>query len=729
MPWALKFWEYGTNNQKGFRHMGSKKKKSSGRPGGSSATQASSSYRPVTEVVGSNTAGERSSAGAFFGTAYFEWLVILVASVVSHWILTTRLVGVNVSVLIDEYSYVLDSHYRELTEAFYPNYLFQWVYSTTKQCGAEFYSCARSLNAVFVIAGAIFIYLLAKNVSGKKWLGAIAATAAVLGSYGTYTAYFMPEAIFNFPMIVFYWALLRFGNTDNLFAWSGFGVILGIASLAKPHAFFVIPALVIFIFFWTRANKERPLLSAALRISLFLAGAVASKFSLGYLIAGPKALSIFGSYGDVAGAGNAAIEAASRNSGLNVVGTAWGQTLMIVMILGFALPVAISGILSSLGKSPKIFEANRVRFVIGLSLLNMMAVSALFEAWLSLFTWMHTRYYSYLIPLAIVALIEGYSRSGVQIRPLLKRLVVGVFVVLATVALVTAAIPYVANWIDAPDFRFHIDNLVISSILIVVSIALAIWWLWDNKTPLIVGIVVSLIASMLSGAHISNFLVANFGQDSTPDQLGRVLRHYLPQNELDKTVLVGDNNTTMERALFGSLSGEAKAILAPEEGFDVASVPIGTRWLVKVGEPIVLGVGQPDITGNGYAFYSLSPENQKLPRFSDAVSVSSQCEDQSLSLWSCSGATDVTFGANVGPNATVDLIVELSEEAAAAEVEFALGGSTLAGTLPVGLSALTIDFGNTISAKTLTIRSKNQNIIEGQSAIFKIVSVVSVPRN
>jgi hypothetical protein len=326
-------------------------------------------------------------------------------------------------------------------------------------------------------------------------------------------------------------------------------------------------------------------------------------------------------------------------------------------------------------------------------------------------------------------LIEGYSRSSVQIKPVIQRLVGGVFLVLASIALVTAAVPYGANWIDAPDFRFHIDNIVLSSILIIVSIALVIWWLWDKRSPLLVAIIVSLVASTLSGAHISNFLVANFGQDSAHDQLGRVLRNYLPQNELDKTVLVGDNNTTMERALFGSLSGGAKAILAPEGGFDVADVPVGSRWLVKVGEPIVLGVGQPEITGNGYALYSLTSENKKLPRFSDAVSVSGQCEDQSLSMWSCSGVTDVTLGANLGPNATVDLIVELSEEAAAAEIEFALGDSSLAGTLPVGLSAITIDFGNTISAKTLTIRSKNQNIIEGQSVILKLVSLVSVPRN
>jgi phosphoglycerol transferase len=712
--------------------MGKKKRNRSGNPAVGSA-QTATDVRPAAPVAQSSysVAGSTKASTDFYRTAWFEWLTVAVVSTLSYWFLTARLVSVNVSVLIDEYSYVLDSHYRALTEAYYPNYLFQLVYSITKQCGPEFYSCARSLNAVFVIAGAIFLYLLAKYVSGKKWLGSVAAIAAILGSYGTYTAYFMPEAIFNFPMIVFFWALIRFGKTENLLGWGSFGVILGIASLAKPHAFFVIPALVIFMFFWTRATKERFLVHSILRISSFLAGAVGAKFLLGYSIAGTKALSIFGSYGDVAGAGNAAIEAASRNSGLNVVGTAWGQTLMIVMILGFALPVAIAGILSGLTRDAKVFEANKVRFVIGLSLLNMMAVSALFEAWLSLFTWMHTRYYSYLIPLTILVLIEGYSRSGVQIKPLIQRLVVGIFLVLASVSLVTAAIPYGANWIDAPDFRFHIDNIVISSILIIVSIALVVWWLWDRKTPLLVAVVVSLVASTLSGAHISNFLVANFGQDSAHDQLGRVLRNYLPQIELDKTILVGDNNTTMERALFGSLSGEAKAILAPEEGFDVSDVPVGSRWLVKVGEPLVLGVGNPDITGNGYYFYSLSTENQKLPKVSDAVSGSGLCVDDAVKLWSCGGVSDVSLKTSVVPNATIDLILELSEEAAAAEVEFTLGDSTLVGTLPVGVSALTIDFANSTSTQTLTIKSKNQSFDEGSKevATFRVISVVSVPRN
>jgi phosphoglycerol transferase len=706
--------------------MGSKKKKSSGRPGGSSATQASSSYRPVTEVVGSNTAAERSSSGAFFGTAYFEWFVIAVASVVSYWILTARLVGVNVSVLIDEYSYVLDAHYRELSETAYPNHLFQLVFSVTKQCGAEFYSCARSLNAVFVIAGAIFIYLLAKYISGKKWLGAIAATAAVLGSYGTYTAYFMPEAIFNFPMIVFYWALIRFGKTDNLLAWVGYGAILGIASLAKPHAFFVVPALVIFIFLWTRATKDKFLLAALLRIGAFGLSLLATKFGIGYLIAGPTALSIFGSYGGAISTGEAVATTLGTNTWLNVPGTAWGQTLMITMILGVALPVVILGFLELLKKDVLVAEANRLRALVGISLLNMMAVVAVFEAWQNLTTWMHTRYYSYLIPLAVVALVEAYSRARTDSKPILKRIMVGIFLVLASVALVTAAIPYGANWIDAPDFRFHIDNLVLSSFLIVISITLAMWWLWDVKKSMLVAVIVALVASTFSGLHISNFLVEKFGQDSVHDQLGRVLRNFLPQDELDKTVLIGDNNTIMERALFGSLSGSAKAVLASEGAYDSSQLPPETRWVVKLEELEVTGLGPATVSGLGYSLHSLSNANSLTPRVTESFSEQTNCINQANQGWSCGGVSEIKLQRPTEANAEIDLIFELADSAPAFELEFVLGDSMLTGTLEPGTYSLALKFANSSPADVLTIRLSGgeSNPITNEVRFGRTLSVI-----
>jgi phosphoglycerol transferase len=704
--------------------MGKKKRNKSGQAIGSGAVAAEFKQASTPRTQGYSV-GQISRPNFFTGNV-FEWLAVTATSLLAFWFLTARLVGVDVSVLIDEYSYVLDAHYRGLSEAFYPNHLFQLFYSTTKACGADFYSCSRSLNAVFVVAGAIFVYLLAKEVSRKKWLGALSAVAAVLGSYGTYTAYFMPEAIFNFAMIVFFWSLLRYGKVENLLAWAGFGVILGIASLAKPHAIFVVPAVVFFVFLWTRSTKGKFLTRAVLRIGAFVIALFVTKFGLGYLLAGQKALGVFGSYGTLESASGNAASTFARNAGLDVLATSWGQILMITMVIGVALPVSVLALLQSFKLDSESFEAMRVRILIGLSLLNMMAVTAVFEAWQYLFTWMHTRYYSYLIPLAIVVLVEAYSRNPISSNQILKRVVVGTFLIFASVALFTAAIPYGANWIDAPDFRFHIDNIVLSSTLIVISFGLAIWWLFDNKKPMLFALMIGLISSTMSGIYISNFLVASFGQDSTYDQLGRVLRNYLPQAELDKTVLIGDNNTSMERALFGSLSGGAIPILAPETGYDLSDLPRETRWVVKVGEPNIIGLDEPTLSGPAYKFYSLDSLNSLVPRFTDKFTLASSCGQPENQDWACEGLAEISFEKQAPGGARIDVIFEVTQIASSSELEFTLGDSRLTGTLPSGIISLTLDFKNSSPSNTLQIRSATNELIEGSKSerFIRVVSVI-----
>jgi phosphoglycerol transferase len=709
--------------------MGKKKRNKSGNPAvGSAQTIADvRAGAPIAQSTYSVAGGNNASAG-FYTTNWFEWLTVAVLSAISYWFLTARAAGINVSVLIDEYLYVIDSHYKTLAEAAYPNHLFQLVYRATKQCGPEFYSCARSLNAIFVVAGAVFLYLLAKHISGRKWLGAIVASGAVLGSYGTYTAYFMPEAVFNFPMVVFFWAVLRFRKTENLFAWAGFGLILGVASLAKPHAFFVIPAVVIFIILMQR-SREKFLLPAFGKVGFFLASFFATKFLFGFVISGERGLSVLGNYASLPQAGGLATEALAKNSGLSVIGTAWGQTLMITMIVGVALAVAVHGILSVLPKSQLAhFGAFSARTLIGLSLLNMMAVSAIFEAWGNLDVWMHTRYYSYLIPLAGVVLLEAYARSNTPSKPIVKRIVVGVFLVVAAVALFTAAIPYGANWIDAPDFKFHIDNLALSSIFIIVSMALAIWWLWDSKTPMLIAVIVSLIASMFSGSYISNFLSTSFGKDSTYDQLGRVLRDYLPQDELDKSVLIGENQTLLERALFVALTGQAKMIRAGEDAIAVESLDSSVRWLVKVGQANISGLPEPYILGTEYSIYSLKPDNQLTPRNNDAGVSSNACAEPANLGWVCGTDTLVSLSKSVSPSGEIDLIIDVSEEASTSEIEFVLGESVLAGTFPKGIYSLTLSFTNVRSESELLVRTKQSANTTGSEEV-RFVRIVSANVN
>ena len=699
--------------------MGKKKRNKSAQAGGSGAVATE-----IRKIAGSRPQGFSVAADTktnFFSSRYFEWLALAAASVVSYWILTARLVGVNVSVLVDEYSYVLDAHHRDLSETAYPNHLFQLFYSTTKECGPEFYSCARSLNALFVIGSGIIVYLFAKYMSKRYWIASAAFVVSVFGSMGTYTAYFMPEAIFNFFMVAFFYALTRLSLSNNLLVWAGMGAILGIASLAKPHAFFVVPALVVYILLLTRATEAKFVITALKRLVASGGALVGTKFAIGFAIAGERGLSIFGSYGGAISSGEAVASTLGVNTWMNVPVTAWGQILMITMILGFSLPVAILGLVESLKKDKEVFVANRFRSLFALSLLNMMAVVAVFEAWQNLTNWMHTRYNSYLIPLAIIVLIEAYIHFDRAPGKLSKRVTVGGFTFLSLFALFTAAIPYGANWIDAPDFKAHIDNLAISSIAIVIAIAIGLWWLWNTKIPVLIGIVFMVGTSIFSGAHISNFLQTSFGQDTTYDHLGRVLRDYIPQDELDQTVLVGDNHTNMERALFGSLSGDAQLIQVGEAGFTVTELEPEVRWLVKVGEPIIQGLGTPHVSGAGFSLYSLDKANTLAPRKNDVVAISRLCSDQ---VWSCGNQVDLTLSKPENPF-VVDLVLEVSEVASRGNLEFVMGEKVLTGQLPAGTYALSLNFANESEVGVLTIRAATDSEAASSGQSDQFVRIIS----
>jgi uncharacterized membrane protein YozB (DUF420 family) len=360
----------------------------------------------------------------------------------------------------------------------------------------------------------------------------------------------------------------------------------------------------------------------------------------------------------------------------------------------------------------------------------MMAVTALFEAWQGLTNWMHTRYSSYLIPLALIVLVEAFTNSHVVTNKILKRAVVGIFLILSTIALITAAMPYGANWIDAPDFRAHIDNPAFSSFAIVVAIVLAIWWIWKEQAPMLAGLIFAVLAAIGSGTYISTFLVQNFGQDTTYDHLGRVLRDYIPADELDQTVLVGDNNTNMERALFTSLSGSARAVLAPAEGLNLAELGNTNRWLVKVGEPVTNELGEPTIQGRGYALYSLSDSNTLVPRKNEFLGATSPCSSGESTGWSCGVETLVSLTGPLPERVRIDVVLEVSEGASKGEIEFAVGDSSVKGTLPQGIFTTSLSFNNSTSSESMIVRfiAPPGSEISADEKLVRVISINRVTR-
>lgn len=699
--------------------MGKKKRNKSGQAGGSGAI--ATEIRQVATPRNQGYSAAQASKPNFFTGTVFEWLAIAATSLLAFWFLTARIVGVQVSVLADEYLYVLDAHYKGLDEATYPNYLFQWIYSSTKLCGTEFYSCARSINAFFVVLGAIFIYLLAKHIGSSKWLGALAAAAAILGSYGTYTAYFMPEAIFNGLMMVFFWALIRFGKSENLLVWAAIGTSLGIASLAKPHGLFVIPAIVIFVILWTRAPKDKWLVAAALRSAVFVGSVVGSKFLFGYLLAGERGLGLFGMYGTletVTEATTNTIASSVTGEGVSVFFTGWGQTLMIAMILGFALPVAVHGLLQGFRREAGVFDSVAFRSLVGLAILNMMAAIALFEALVNSDIWMHTRYYTYLIPLSFIALIEAFRKTESRIWPWAKYAVVSIFVAVGIYNLITTAEPYSSNWIDAPDFRAHIDNPMLSRIAIIIGLVAAIVWLWKTRVAIGIAIAMAVCLSVFAGAHNSNFMRTTFGTEMAYEHVARVLRDFIPQDELDRIVLVGQNEMS-QRTIFSSLTGGATILGSVDSGLDRKDIDATKSWLVALGEPVLTGFGDPTIRGLGYNMYSLDQGNQLKPRNSRITEFDNVCSSTEDSGWTCGTQTLISLDKAFPPNANVDLIFELSSTAAQGEIELVLGEAVVSGKLSAGINSVNVKFGNASEVQSLLVRYvRSESGADGDSGLF-----------
>jgi phosphoglycerol transferase len=692
--------------------MGKKKRNKSAQAVGSTtvATEIRQVTTTTTTTREETPRNQSNSLPATTRTGLVEWLLLAASSVISFFVLATRFTGVNVSVLKDEYIYVLDSHYKDVSGFRLPNELFQFVFSSTKLCGENFYDCARGLNAAFVVGGALFIYFLVKLVTqGNRWLPALAGLATIFGTNGTYAAYYLPEAIFNFVMIGFFFLLIKYGQSSAWQWWVGMGAVFALASLAKPHAFFVLPAVLIYVALAARWSEGKYIVTVLKRTALLVGSIYSLNILISWLSQRDRPTDVFGTYG---GSGRTPV-AIVQDSGLQILtalpGTALGQTLVMVMTIGLTLPVAAIAVFSMLGKiDAETFGKTKAGVLIGLAIANMMAVTAVFEAWIELFIWMHTRYYSYLIPLALVVLAEAWARGTSGRFSWLRAVVIGIFTIISGYAFLTTAAPYSTNWVDAPDFKFHIDNPAFSGFLIVTTLIAGLIYLFHARSALLVGFVILFAAYLGAGQHITSYLFEKFGVDIVSDDVARILREALPQDQVDRTVLVGPGVVEMDRALFGTLSGSARAHVTSGVVSDLSFIQPDDLWVVALGDVQLEGLGPVSVSGLGFSMYALSEEIKIEPRMRKEFQLSSPCNSPENLGWACGPETSIDWNGEISGGAIVDVIFEVSGDGQ--KVAFALGTSQIEGVFSEGTWATTIRVSGQGLAPQLRILSTSESL-------------------
>lgn len=189
-------------------------------------------------------------------------------------VIAMRNAGLYPAVFSDEYLYSTSARLKPLADATVPAWLYLAVYRLTATCGDGFLACARILNlAVFALASG-FVYLVARRVANSGTAIAI-ALLALAGACNTFTAYFMREALYAFGFWVLVWHTTRLGPEASSRCWAVVGLMLGLLSLVKPHALFLLPPLMAHavIVLWPALREHRGAVAA--RVSLVVAGTVA----------------------------------------------------------------------------------------------------------------------------------------------------------------------------------------------------------------------------------------------------------------------------------------------------------------------------------------------------------------------------------------------------------------------------------------------------------------------
>lgn len=614
--------------------------------------------------------------------------------------LILRNTGAYPVVFADEWLYSKFARLQPLSASQLPSYLYLKIFGLSNACGDGYLQCTRILNAVLLVAAAPFIYLVARPLTGRAAAAAL-AVLAVLAPVNSYTAYFMPEASYYCGFWVLTWAMLRSGalrprwRPTLAYGLLG-GVLLGLLSLVKVHALFLLPALCAFIVYARRsAGREQWLGAGLAAAALAVAATLAVKLALGYVLAGPVGLSLFGSFygGQVSNSGHSLSRLAAPFAH-NLLGHGMALLILfifpILMLASAAASAAVRDALGRRGRALLLYTFLVLGCALGMTVLYTASIA---DAGPDEIIRLHLRYYDFTFPLLMIAgvAVAGHgARASLRLRALLA----------APLALLAAAAArlqphFLTSAIDSPEL-FSLTArgpLPLYAMTALGAALLALWVLQPRRAaPLYLLVLLPLTA--LAGEIVNAALLHKMQQPGPYDKAGSFVHRYLDAAERDRLSVAGSNLSGLSRALFHIDSAHAATIeLQPDAPFDLTQTPARQRWLLVVGPHRLPPELTPQIATGDYALVRLSQGSRSLfqidmahPLASGALSAAEGLADaEAWGSWSNAKTVRLQFkhalprqltvllnGRAYGPNAGQDFVLH----AGAASARFKLPAST-----------------------------------------------------
>jgi phosphoglycerol transferase len=532
----------------------------------------------------------------------------LVWIAIGAW-LYARSAGLNPAIFADEWYYSRMARLQPLAEAIVPSYLYLWIFSASNACGDGFLDCVRFGNVIFFAGAAPFIYLSARQVAGRGMAFAV-TVLALLAPVNLYTALFMPEACYYFGFAVLAWVAL----TRTAWGWAGqgaaAGLVLGLMSLIKVHALFLLPGVCLFLACggqlrgeaaWLRRGVQSAVLAALLALAL--------KFGLGWVLAGEAGLSLFGSFYSTTA------DTTARTSKLALLAPAFingrGHLMGLAVLLPLPLAMLLHALVSRAArarldapmKSLLLFSFLMLGSAAGLTVLYTASIRAQGPDEILR---LHLRYYSFVFPLLLMVAAAAVGRP--LPGPRSRSAWVVAALVAAAILVAQVKLPlYRLSTIDGPELSSVVGPT--GQALAALDLLVLLLWACGSRVAAPLFLFAALPLAAGTGLHDNAFYLAQLKTSWAPEKAGRFAHAYVPVAEHNRIAVVAETTQEVMRTQFQIDAPDVAPIELPKGApIERYHIPARVNWLLVVGKnPLPEGMTPVAVTED-YTLVKLSKD-------------------------------------------------------------------------------------------------------------------------
>ena len=530
------------------------------------------------------------------------------------------------AMLPDERTYVDMALNIAATDVNYPNYLFNALFGLTEVCGLGYYSCGKLINLALVLGT---IWLLTASFSTlvgvkRMWLFVGLAVLPVWN----HAAIFSPEILYFALALLAMVLAFRAMHESRPILFIVSGAVVGIAALAKPHAFILIPGILLYLLVESKMHQH-PKQMGWIKLAFgFLGAALAARMIVGFLLAGPAGLNPLGTtYTKVIerflGSGSLGAPEALLALGptplaqaVVPVGIAVGAIVVNFAVTSLALAAPVA--LSTRWKVGSETEFSPARSLATLTLSVLAMFSAAIFAWAIIATGvgddqaqrMLGRYFEFLVPMILLSVLLSLKEFWSEGKALRYRAVAGLLTLFFGMVLLSALIG-LQLFDFATLYAVTFNPLLLALILIavvVLTIALSSAKELDAVGPKITA---GLLAVLVAVSGLASYLDLNRLQPLGTDKVGVQARYEVEAIPASELTLITTNRIDSELMRFYLGKPGLQFLILESEEFsvvDVERIRESSKWVLTTGNLVMPAVYSYVRNFDGFQLYYIGEE-------------------------------------------------------------------------------------------------------------------------